>query len=122
MSPNVAIQLSHWLGHLCRLEEVKQLKVHFLGGEPFENFDGLLQLIDQLEISIPTTTMSHSDGRYVVFTNGDFITYPNLSELHKRHVRIMLNPTTKPLSRVEDKMEKIKLYCGGVSLAVVADR
>lgn len=121
MTEIMAVKTALWIAEVCRNEKVEAYRCHILGGEPLENPDVLFSLLNALEEFIPRTTKGAWEGKYVLFTNGDLLAYHELSLLKKYHVKIMLNPTTDSLQRVEEKMNIIKSYCGGVSLAVVAD-
>lgn len=122
MTHQMAGELAFWIGSLCEIERVKSYRCHILGGEPLENLPVVYTLLDKLEDSLPEHTHGVPEGKYVIFTNGELLTEDILREFKRRHVKIMLNPTMNSLEWVEDRMKMIKSICGGVSLAVVADK
>jgi len=122
MPYQMAEKIALWIGSLCETEKVKEYKCHILGGEPLENSNVVYYLLDKLNENLPEGTHGVPEGKYVVFTNGELLTMEILKNLKLRKVKIMLNPTTNSLDWVKSRMELIKSVCGGVSLAIVADK
>lgn len=122
MSQEMAKDVADWVIGMCKNEGVEQYKAHFLGGEPLNNLDTMLWLVERIESGLPSITAGHQDGKYVVFTNGLNLTLSVLDQLKDRKIRILLNPTYSHIDWVAGKMAQIKSRCGGVSLAVVADK
>ena len=121
MTYQMANEIAAWIATMCIDENVKEYHAHFLGGEPLLNQGVMSFLIDKLETYLPNYTEGSYYGKYVVFTNGDFLSPHNLEKLKGQKAMIMLNPTSDSLQVVEEKMNLIKAFLGGVSLAVVAD-
>jgi len=120
MSFDMAERVGKWIADMYKREEVIENRVHILGGEPTLNINSTFALIDTIEKYKPSHTVSPQEGTYVLFTNGDFV-LSYLSELRKRKVKVLLNPTTSSLSTIEKRCLEIKEVCGGCSLAIVLD-
>jgi len=118
MTEEMALKSSRWIAETCREQEVKKLRILFLGGEPLNNEKIIFQFIDDLENHLPKFTESHQDGKYILFTNGDLLTEDILSNLKSRKVFICVNPTYDSLEEVEKKILRVKRACGGCSLAI----
>ena len=121
MSSKTAIDISNWVTGQYKMEDVREHRVHLLGGEPLLNFDTVLILLDAIEDGKPEFTKEPVEGGYVLFTNGDLLNDSILRELKSRGVKILLNPTNLNLVEIERRIHRIKSICGGCSLAVVAD-
>jgi uncharacterized protein len=121
MSPQVALDSANWIVDICKEENVKSLRVNFLGGEPFIAIDTVFFFINALQARLPEHVKAYLDGQFLVFTNGDYLSEDVLKECKKHQIYIMLNPTYDNLDIVEKKIEYIKYFCHGCSLAVVLD-
>lgn len=118
MSIETGSRVSNWITKICNEEGVKQLRVAFIGGEPLNNIDVILHIMNLLDAQLKGTGSLFPDGRYNCFTNGDLITNDILQSFKEHKTRIMLNPTYDPLSIVEDKIKNILSICKGCSLAI----
>jgi uncharacterized protein len=122
MIPQVAEKVGDWIATVCTQENVKNLNVSFLGGEPTNNIEGVFCLADRVNITLSSTryrsgSLFRASGR--IFTNGDFLTREMLLSLKQRKIIIMLNPTYESLDEVENRIRFIKEVCGGCHLSVV---
>lgn len=126
MSPSLAIKVGKWIAELCRLDEVKVTRLHFLGGEPTLSIDRVFAVLDTFETHKPSYTSpagTKGNEGYVLFTNGDFLVTSTamMNWLKERNVMIKMNPTTESLVTVERRIQDIKKVFGGAGLAVVLD-
>lgn len=121
MTKSTADTLVAWISALCRHENVGEYRAHFLGGEPFTSIDKVIYIIEQLEKALPPMVHGAKEGKYVIFTNGDYLSKKVLQRLKALHVKIMLNPTYDPIGVVEKKIKTIKGIMGGCSLAICLD-
>jgi len=121
MSIKQAEKTANWITNIYHVDNVKEFRVHFLGGEPFLNIPAVFAIVDKINKDKPATTIPAGyKGRegFVIFTNGDFIDDTTLKELKKRQIIIMLNPTYDSLKEIEEKILTIKSTCGGCNLAI----
>ena len=116
MDTGLAIDVGNWIHNLVTIENVKFLRVHFLGGETFKNLNAIKILTTML-----MGIQGPPEGKYVVFSNGDYFKDDTLKDLKRRKVRILLNPTDDPINVVEEKILKVKNMMGGCSLAICLD-
>ena len=81
MNIQQAIKTAQWITNIYCKENVKEFRVHFLGGEPFLNLPAVFTIINEINQNKPKTTKPAGyKGRegFVIFTNGDYITSDNL--------------------------------------------
>jgi len=121
MGPSTSGAVILWLCNLLKTENVKMLKVLFLGGEPLTKTGMILQMIDGINFYKPELTKPHPDGEFLIFTNGDRLNPLILDEFKKRKVRVVLNPCHDPIEKIESKINLNKAYMGGCSLAIALD-
>jgi radical SAM protein with 4Fe4S-binding SPASM domain len=117
MTRGVADQSVRWLKRICIEENVKHLRVSFLGGEPLNTFDMVIYLVDQMHEKIEWVTPMPPDG-HILHTNGDLLTDDMLKGLKSRRIKIALNPTYDTLEEVEKKIIHIKSVCRGCTLSI----
>lgn len=119
-----ANKTADWITGMYHKENVKEFRIHFLGGEPFLNLPAVLNIIDKINRDKPYFTKpagyKGKEG-FVIFTNGDHFTPDILWTLKERNVMIMLNPTYDSLKEIENKIIFAKSICGGCSLAIALD-
>ena len=53
MTRMTAYILARWISRMCKNEGVLQYRAHFLGGEPFNNYEVLCYIIEHLEDLLP---------------------------------------------------------------------
>lgn len=121
MTYAMARKIVDWFIHICINDKVELFKIHFLGGEPFLNFEILCYIMESIKEFKPEHTKPHPDGEFVIFTNGNHLGDEKLRRLKFFNAKIMLNPCNDSLEEVENRILRIKKYMGGCSLAVVAD-
>jgi|GEM_PF-2201724 len=121
MDPEMAGAVVLWICNLLEAEQVKALKVHFLGGEPLTKAGMILKIVDEINLHRPPITRPHPDGEFVIFTNGDRLNPLLLDDLKQRKIRIMVNPCHDRLEKIESKIILIKSYMKGCSLAIALD-
>jgi len=120
MSEQIAMDVGNWVGNFATVERVKNFRLHFLGGEPFLNLEAVHTIIDTIDnnYSIP----SSPDGRYVVFTNGDFLTKENLTALKNKGVLIYLHCLNDiSLAELEWRINLVRDICHGCAVSIVID-
>lgn len=123
MSLPVAKDIANWISNICVNENVQNLNISFLGGEPTNNIVGIFHFIDQLRKNLDSRFSSvhifDQAGIHLrLFTNGDLLTDDMLRELKRHKVVIMLNPTYDTLSDIEAKIQYIRAICGGCNMAI----
>jgi uncharacterized protein len=114
MSLETANRTIEWIRNVCMEEKIKSLRMAFLGGEPLNNVNVLLHIVDKLDWIKPLPP----DG-YMVLTNGDLLTDELLKEFKSRKLRVLINPTHDSLKEIERKTIQVKSICGGCSYSVV---
>jgi len=120
MSLTTAKDIGNWIGAFATKENVKNFRCHFLGGEPFLNLEAIFNITDTLDsnYSIP----SASDGRYIIFTNGDYLTDENLKEVKLRNILIYIHCLNDiSLEELENRILAVKEICHGCALSIVID-
>ena len=117
----ISEKIGLWICNLLRNGNTPEFRIHFLGGEPLLNRNPMLNIIDTINAYKPGPSIPASEGGFVVFTNGDFLSITTLKMLKKRNVKILLNPTHDSFCTIEDKISRIKKVCHGCSLAIVLD-
>ncbi len=117
----MARKVINWLTRIYINDKVKSFKIHFLGGEPFLNFEVLCYIMENIKEFKPEFTKPHPDGEFVVFTNGDYLEDGKLRRLKFLNAKIALNPCNDSLNEIEEKVIKIKDIMHGCSLAIVLD-
>lgn len=114
MDSTLARIAAAWVTKTVEEKIAKRTVVHFFGGETLLNLEPVFVVFDYLLDHCPPFDASST----LLFTNGDFLTRKILGELKKRHIKLLLNPTDSALDVVEQRMEFIEKFCGGVSLSV----
>ena len=120
MEMSVAKDIGNWVGKATHDARVKNFRCHFLGGEPFINLNSVFTIIEIIDnnYNIPAS----SDGKYVIFTNGDYLTDQNLRELKNRKVLIYLHCLEDlPINELEKRILLVKNIHHGCALSIVID-
>ena len=112
-----AWDVAHWINRIAQEEDVKNLQISFLGGEPTNNINVVFALAD--DIGEASHKVYEGQGiRYVLYTNGDLLSAEMMSELKRRKIVIGLNPTYDTLERIEQKLLMIKKNVGACYLPI----
>jgi radical SAM protein with 4Fe4S-binding SPASM domain len=119
MSKETVGEVVKWAKGICEEEKVKYLKLIFLGGEPLNNIDNLLLMVDLFNKHLPQLQDPFWDTKYMLSTNGDLITDSILRELKSRRIWVSLNPSNSSMGDLEDKILKVKEVNGGCALLTV---
>jgi radical SAM protein with 4Fe4S-binding SPASM domain len=122
-TPKIVEDTVVWIKNICKEENVQNLKIVFLGGEPLIEVDKLYYYMDLIKQYLPQYKLSdHSMvagcSGFTVNTNGDFLTDSILEEFKKRNASINLNPTDLSLYELESRILKIKGELKHVDLTV----
>jgi len=131
MTPQVADDLSTWVASIAIENNIKDLYIWLLGGEPTNNIDVAIRFTKSLTEKLPgyqdlfygyknlgVCSPNRRSLQRMLFTNGDLLTASMLKELKKEHIRIVLNPTYDTLKDFEDKLLFVKNTCGGCRIAI----
>lgn len=120
MTKATALKVANWVGNYCYSENVQNFRCHFLGGEPFLNLPVVFDLIDNIEDNYKIT--GADEGKYVIFTNGDFLNSTVLREIKRRRIFVYLHCMNElAVSELERRILLVKYFCGGCSLSIVID-
>lgn len=119
MTLETGTKTANWLIKICQEEKVKQLHVAFLGGEPLNNIDIILHIMNLLDRQLKGINSLFPNSKYHCFTNGDLVTDDILYNLNEYKTRVILNPADDSLDLIEDKLRNIRSICKGSNLAVV---
>ena len=118
MTIDTALKVADWIGNCCYNENVQNFRCHFLGGEPFLNLPAVFGLIDTVESKYQIK--GAEEGKYVIFTNGDFLDTAILKEMKRRKIYIYLHCMNElSLAELENRILFVKYICGGCSLSIV---
>lgn len=120
MTSKTAIDVGNWIGKVSEKENIQNFRAHFLGGEPFLNLPAIYNIVDTIDkkYNVPPA----AEGKYIIFTNGDFLTESNLQEIKKRRILIYLHCVNDlSLLELERRIALVKYICGGCSLSIVID-
>lgn len=117
MEAETARDIANWIKRIAGEENVRNLQISFLGGEPTNNISTVFELADLLG-EAGHKVYEGTGIRYVLYTNGDLLDSEMMWGLKDRRMVIGLNPTDDSFEEIERKIAMIKKNIGACYLPV----